>query len=160
MVPLLVITILAYLHIIAAMGWLGGAVLFMSVIVPGLRSFSPGASLEFLTKIESRAIMFFAGTATGTIVFGLGLLFALSISGTIIYTGLTLGLLAYLDAMLIAIPAFRKAEHIAKDLVSGKLSSPPPELASSLRRGTLSVASVVALLLVALMFMVASGFPF
>jgi uncharacterized membrane protein len=158
--PAIVITALAYLHIISAVGWLGGAVLFVSVIAPGLKSFSPGASLEFLVKIEGRAISFFVGTATATLIFGVGLLYAASISGETIDIGLALGLAAYLIAMLVAIPAFRKAEHIAKDLASGKLAAPPAELASSVKRGGMAVTLVVILLAATLMFMVASGFPF
>jgi Na+(H+)/acetate symporter ActP len=70
----IVITALAYLHVLAAMGWLGGAILFVSSIAPGLRSLSPTASLEFLAKVGPRSTRFFAGTATATIVFGLALL--------------------------------------------------------------------------------------
>src|SRR5437016_7683802 len=45
LVAAVVVTVLAYLHVLAAMGWLGGAILVVSSIVPGLRSLSPAASL-------------------------------------------------------------------------------------------------------------------
>src|SRR5207247_8055479 len=76
MVAPIVITILAYLHIISAMGWLGGAVLFVSVVGPGLRTLSPMARIEFLSKIGPGATRFFIGSSTATIIFGLGLLFS------------------------------------------------------------------------------------
>src|SRR2546426_2052471 len=76
MVAPIVITILAYLHIISAMGWLGGAVLFVSAVAPGLRSFSPMARLEFLSKVGPRATRFFIGRSPATIVFGPVLLFS------------------------------------------------------------------------------------
>ncbi len=156
------ITVLAYLHIISAMGWLGGAVLFVSVLAPGLRSLSPMASMEFLSKVGPRATRFFIGTSTATVVFGLSLLYAdLSVLSTDIYVGLTLGLIAYLDAMLVTVPGFRKADYLAKEkLASGQAGPPPPEFAKALRRGGLGVATVVVLLVITLMFMVASGFPF
>ncbi|MDA4128948.1 MAG: hypothetical protein OK422_05800 [Thaumarchaeota archaeon] len=161
MVAPIIITVLAYLHIISAIGWLGGAVLFVSVVAPGLRSLSPTARLEFLSKIGPKATRFFAGTSTATIVFGLALLFSSDVSGTNINVGLTLGLIAYLVALVVAFPALTKADHLAKEaLASGQAGPPSPELAKALKRGGLGVVVVVLLLVVTLMFMVASGFPF
>jgi hypothetical protein len=162
MVALIVITILAYLHIISAMGWLGGAVLFVSVVAPGLRSLSPTARLEFLSKVGPRAIRFFIGSSTATIVFGLALLFSFpGVFGTTITAGLTLGLIAYLDAMLVAIPSLRKADHLANEVLAGGQAGPPsPELAKALKRGGIGSATVVVLLVITLMFMVTAGFPF
>src|SRR2546428_12973562 len=71
MVAPIVITILAYLHIISAMGWLGGAVLFVLAVAPGLRALSPTARLEFLSKVGPRAVRFFIGSSTPPIAFGL-----------------------------------------------------------------------------------------
>ncbi len=166
------ITALAYLHIISAMGWLGGAVLFLSVIAPGLRSVSPATRVEFLSKVGPRAANFFIVTSSATIGFGLSLLYfflngdfsLLSLStafGADILVGLALGLIAYLDAMLVAIPAFRKADHLAEEMLASGQSGPPsPEFMKALRRGGLGVASVVVLLVITLMLMVAAGFPF
>jgi len=163
MVAPIVITILAYLHIISAMGWLGAAVLFVSVIGPGLRSLSPTARLEFLSKVGPRGTRFFIGTSTSTIVFGLALLFSFpGAFNTTITAGLTLGLIAYLDAILVSIPSFRKADHLAKEmLASGQAGGPPsPELAKALKRGGIGVTTVVVLLVITLIFMVTAGFPF
>src|SRR2546425_6935937 len=100
MVAPIVITILAYLHIISAMGWLGGAVLFVSAVAPGLRAMSPTARLEFLSKIWPRATRFFIGSFTATNVFGPALLFSFPSAFTpTIIAGLTLRLIAYLDAI-------------------------------------------------------------
>lgn len=156
----LIITILTYLHVISAMGWLGGAVLFLSVIAPGLRALSPGASLEFLVKVGPKSTRFFIGAATSTIIFGLALFFALQgdFPGYGIYAGVTLGLLAYLTAMLGAVPAFSKADRLAKDMLSNPPSGPPPaEFTGALRRGGISLTIIVVLLLLAVIFMVASG---
>jgi hypothetical protein len=162
MVAPIVVTILAYLHIISAMGWLGGAVLFASVVAPGLRSLSPTARLEFLSKVVPRAIRFFIGSSTATIVFGLALLFSFpGAYSTTIAAGLALGLIAYLDAILVTLPSLRKADHLANQmLASGQAGPPSPELAKVLKRGSLGSATVVVLLVITLMFMVTAGFPF
>jgi hypothetical protein len=143
------------------MGWLGGAVLFVSSIAPGLRTLSPAASLEFLAKVGPRSTRFFAGTATATIVFGLGLLSVLpGLLGTNILFGTAFGLLAYLTAVLTMV-SFNKADHLAKEMLAGgQAGPPPPEFTKALRRGGIAVTATVLLLVVALVFMVATGFPF
>jgi putative copper export protein len=162
MVAPIVITILAYLHIISAMAWFGGAIVFLSVVAPGLRSLSTTASLEFLSKVGPKATRFFIGASSATIVFGLGLLAAFpDVLGTGLYIGIAIGLIAYLDAMLVAVPSLRKADHLAKEvLASGQAGPPPPEFVRVLKRGGTGVATVVGLLVITLMFMVVSGFPF
>src|SRR2546425_6735368 len=103
MVAPIVITILAYLHIISAMGWLGGAVLFVSAVAPGLRSLSPMARLEFLSKVGPRATRFFIGSSTAPIVFRLLLLFSFPRAfSTTINVGLTLGLISYFEPLLVS----------------------------------------------------------
>lgn len=162
MVAPIIVTFLAYLHVIAAMGWLGGATLFLSVVAPGLRKLSPGASVEFLAKVGPMATRFFIGSSTATIVFGLALYFSLTFPpGSGIIVGIGFGLAAYLDALLVAVPGFRKADHMAQEMMKGAQSGPPPPaFRGALRRGGLGVASTVLLLAIALLFMVAAGFPF
>jgi len=161
LVAAIVVTVLAYLHVLAAMGWLGGAILSVSSITPGIRSLSPAASLEFLAKVGPRSTRFFAGSATATIVFGLALLGAApSVLGTSLMGGIAIGLIAYVTA-IITMLSFRKADRVAKQLLAGGQSGPlPPELSKALKRGGISVAITVLLLVVALMFMVVTGFPF
>jgi hypothetical protein len=156
-----VITALAFLHVISAMGWLGGAALFVSSVIPGTRTMSPTASMEFLAKVGPRATRFFAGSATATIVFGLALLGAVpSFTGTGLIVGVGFGLLAYLTA-IVTLLSFRKADHIAKEtLAKGQPGPPPPELAEAVKRGGITVVATVLLLIIALAFMVATGFPF
>jgi hypothetical protein len=74
--------------------------------------------------------------------------------------GVGIGLIAYVTAIFTMV-SFRKADHIAKQLLAGGQSGPPsPELAKALKRGGIAVAITVLLLIVALMFMVVTGFPF
>jgi hypothetical protein len=161
LVAAIIITVLAFLHVLTAMAWLGGGILFVSSIAPGLRSLSPAASLEFLAKVGPRATRFFLGSATATIVFGLALLGVVpGLMGTSLMGGVAIGLIAYLTAIMTML-SFRKADDIAKRLLAeGKAGPPPPELAAALKRGGMFVGITVLLLVVALMFMVATGFPF
>lgn len=157
-----VIAVLTFLHIASAIGWMGAVVFFLSVIGPSVRNFTPAASLEFLTKVGPRQIRYFAGTATSTIVFGLALLF--TTFGTdyttwprYIEVGFSLGLLAYLIALLVAIPSFRGADKVAHQIMSNpQAGPPPPELARYLKRGNQAAIAIAIILLLALVFMVLS----
>jgi hypothetical protein len=157
-----VIAALTFLHIASAVGWLGAVVFFVSVIGPSVRTFTPAASLEFLTKVGPRQLRYFVGVATSTIVFGLALLF---VSFGTDYTtwpryieiGFSLGLLAYLIAVLVTVPTLRKAVGIAHQMMSNpQAGPPPPEFAGYLKRGNQAAIAVAIILLLALVFMVSS----
>ncbi len=158
-----VIAVLTILHILAAMGWLGGVLFFLSAIGPGVRSFTPPASLEFLTKVGPKQLRFFAGAATGTIIFGLGLLF--STFGTdfstwpiYIEVGFTLGLIAYLIAVLVTIPTFREVDKIAHQMMANpQAGPPPPEFPKLLKRANIAAVAVALILILTLIFMVSSA---
>jgi len=158
-----VVAILTFLHIVSAMGWLGGAIFFLSTISPGVKTFTPPASLEFLTKVGPRLVRFFVGAATATIIFGLGLLFAafgtdLSTWPMYIETGFGLGLIAYLVALLVTVPTFNKLDKIAKQMIANPQGGPPPpEFATYLKRSNMASIIVVLILLLALVFMVSSA---
>ena len=161
-----VITILAFLHIAAAVGWMGALVFILSAIGPGIRTFTPAASLEFITKVGPRQTRFFIGTATATIVFGLALLFEyFGSSGwpISIEVGFVFGLIAYLIAMGVTVPSFRNADKVAHKIM-GSQGPPPPELGAQLagymKRGNIAAISVGILLMLTLVFMVDTGFPF
>lgn len=162
MVDQSVIAVLTFLHIVTAMGWLGGVVFFLSAVGPGVRAFTPPAMLEFLAKVGPKQIRFFAGTATGTIVFGLALLFAAfgtdySSWPNYIEAGFGFGLLAYLVAIILTIPTIMKASRIALQVTNGPPGPPPPELPKLLKRGNMATMAVALLLLLALVFMVSSA---
>jgi hypothetical protein len=166
MVAAIVITIFAFLHIIFAIAWLGGAIFFVSAVGPAVKTFTPATSLEFLVKAGPGQLRFFAGSATATIIFGLALLFSsLGTDYTLwpntIIAGFTLGLIAYLNVLLVAAPAFRKVDRIAKELMKNPQAGPaPPEFAKNLNRARLGAASTVVILVLATVFMVATGFPY
>jgi uncharacterized membrane protein len=158
-----VIAVLTFLHIVSAMGWLGGVVFFLSVIGPGVKRFTPPASLEFLTKVGPKQIRFFAGVATSTLVFGLALLF--TAFGTdysswpgYIEVGFGLGFVAYLIAILVTIPTFRKVDKIARQMMANPQGGPPPpEFAKLLKRANMAAVAVAVVLFLTLAFMVSSA---
>jgi hypothetical protein len=158
-----VIAVLTFLHIASAMGWLGGVVFFLSAIGPGVKVFTPPASLEFLTKVGPKQIRFFAGVATSTLVFGLALLF--TAFGTdysswpgYIEVGFGLGFVAYLIAILVTIPTFRKVDKIARQMMANPQGGPPPpEFAKLLKRANMAAIAVAVVLFLTLAFMVSSA---
>jgi hypothetical protein len=149
-----VVAALTFLHIASAMGWLGGAMLFLSAVGPGARTFTPPASLEFLTKVGLKLLRFFAGVSTATIAFGLALLFATfgadyAVWPWYIEVGLTMGLIAYLMALLVTIPTFRKLDKMAQEVMSKPPGPPIPDFPKLLKR-----ANMAAMLVMTLVFMV------
>lgn len=160
-----VISVLAFLHIVAAITWLGADLFVVSVILPSVKTFTPGASLEFLTKAEPRIVRYFAGTSAATIVFGLGLLFeAFGPDYTqwpaSIDIGFTLGFVAFLIAWMITIPSARKAERFAHLMIqSPQQGPPPPDFMTTMARLGMSAMLVGVILIVTAVFMVVTAFP-
>ena len=100
---------------------------------------------------------------TATIVFGLARLFATfgtdySTWPSYFEVGFGLGLVAYLIAVFVTVPTFRKVDKIAHQMVaSPQPGPPPPEFSKLLRRANLAANAVAAILLLTLVFMVSSA---
>ena len=156
-----IVTILAILHVVSAMAWLGAATLFVSIVAPGLRLLSPMARLEFLAKVAPKVTRFFIGVATATVVFGLALFLASDVSDIPLYVGALLGLVAYAVALGVTVPAFHKADRIANQALANPQGGPPsPELGAVMKRAGMGATLVVVLVVVAAVLMVVSGFAF
>jgi hypothetical protein len=141
---------------------MGALIFFLSVVGPGVRTFSPGASLEFLTKVGPRQLRYFGGVATSTIIFGLALVFAafgtdVSNWPGYIEVGMTLGLIAYLIAVLVTIPTFRKADKVAHAIMANPQGANPAELAGLLKRANMAAMTIGVILFLTLVFMVSSA---
>ncbi len=159
-VPSYLVTVFAYLHILSAIGWLGGAILFVSSVAPMVRRMSPPATLEFLATVVPRVTRFFLIIATSTVISGPLLLLTIPDFSPILQVGIVLGLAAYLVA-LFTIWTFTKLTKTAKEMVKGgRAGPPPPEFLQQLKVGGIGTATIVLLLTVTLMFMVFSGYPF
>lgn len=170
MVQPFVITVLAYLHVASGIGWLGASFFFLMVLTPAVRTLSPMASLEFIAKVGGKAVRYFIGVASSTIIFGLLLLYFringdfstlwTSGFGQTITIGFTLGLIAYLDAALFVGPTLTKASKVAAELMKYPPQGPPTELMSLMKKGGRGALIGTIILFVAVAFMVAAGFPF
>ncbi len=67
---MLITAILAWFHVISAIGWLGGGIMFVFVVGPALAKLSPPSSAEFLVNVAPRVARFFQISAASTILFG------------------------------------------------------------------------------------------
>ena len=135
---------------------------YLSAVGPGVRSFTPPASLEFLTKVGPRQIRFFAGASTATIAFGLALLYAAFGADYTswpwyIEVGFSMGLVAYLIAILVTVPTFRKVDRMAHEIMGNPPRPPPPEFPGLLKRANTAATAVAIILFLALVFMVGSA---
>ena len=165
----MLITVLAYGHILSAVGWLGGALFLTFVLGPGLQKLSAPSRLEFLAKLIPKILRYLLGMIASTLVFGLLLLYffiggdfsMLSPSttfGVTISTGIALALVAAAIGVGITIPSFNKAVAIAEGLLKSGQQPPPPELMKYSKRARMGSVAAVILLLVVLVMMVSSAF--
>ena len=160
-----VITILAVLHVVSAIAWLGSVAFFISSIGPGLKTMTPGANIEFFTKVGARILRFYGVAGTLTIVFGFGLLleaFGANYAAwpATLEVGFSMGLLAYLFALGVTVPAARRLDRLARQLHKEPAAGPlPAEVVQNLRRLSLGANVVAFLLTLAAVFMVVTGFP-
>jgi len=116
--------VLLVLHIGAIVAWMGGAALFVSVIIPSLSKMSPSSRAEFIQSALPRYLRFITGSSILAIIAGLILYgyttqtatsLAPSTSGLVyIQAGAILGLVVLIIALGILVPAGRKFISLTK----------------------------------------------
>ena len=159
-VPDVLVTIFAYLHIISAMGWLGAGILFVATLAPATGKLSLPARLEFLATVVPRMTRYFLIVATSTVVFGPALLLTIPDYSPYLYVGIATGLTAYL-VVLYDFRLFGRVSTMAREMIDRPTAGgPSAEFLRLLREGRISTILTVVLLMVTLMFMVYSGYPF
>ncbi len=157
-VPDIIVVVFAYLHIISAMAWLGGALLFTSALAPSTSRLSRLARLEFLATAIPRLTIYFFAAATSAIVFGFALFITIPDFSQYLYVGMATAAAAYV-LIVTEIPVFTRIGDRARALgAEGSTSSLAADLAKDMKRGRISTVTTVLLLAVTLMFMVYSGF--
>lgn len=168
MVQNVVIVILALLHILSTIGWMGTAMFVVMVMTPTLLRLSLPTRIELILTLFPRLIRYVTVFATLTIVFGALLAFA-TVGGSInsfalsnpwgfrIIVGAVLTLLAYFMAVGIAVPTLRKIMHLVEWMKQNPKDKPPAEMASLQNRLKISTMIVLALLTIILVFMVAAA---
>jgi uncharacterized membrane protein len=162
--------ILAWFHIIFAMMWLGGGVMFAVVVAPALAKLSPASSGEFFVKVVPRVARFFQIVAGLTILFGVLLVYVgisngdfpgLDLStkwGLSIIIGLSIGVVALLVSEFLAVPPLLKVIAMIKEMQASGQHQPPAELPKTLRRASLTANASVILVVLTLVLMVSAGF--
>jgi len=152
---------LLVVHIGSVVGWMGGAALFTSVIIPSLSKMSPQARIEFIRSAFPRYIRFTAGSAILAIVAGLSLYayitqvvtsLAPSPAGTpYVSAGAVLGLIVLIIALGIMVPSGRKFVALTKEPPSPQTQ---PRIASLQKRMNIAGRAGLSLLGIALILMV------
>lgn len=130
----IIFIVLLALHIGSIVGWMGGAVLFISVVAPSIRRMSLPSRAEFIISTVPAYVRFIIGTSITGIVAGVLLFWyattvipslAPTSSGmTLIQAGTVLGLLALLLAFGLVLPTSSKLVSNAKQM---KSTNNPPQ---------------------------------
>ncbi len=167
---MLTTAILAWLHILSAISWLGGGILFGFVVGPAIPKLSTVSSAEFFVRVAPRIARFFQIMAGSTILFGALLAYTgvsngdfpgLSPSttwGLSIMIGLSLGVVAFVVGELLAVPALNRVIRIFSEMQTSGQREPPAELGKAIGRARFTATATVGLLILTLVFMVAAGF--
>jgi uncharacterized membrane protein len=158
----IIIDVLAYGHVLSAMGWLGGGILLSFVLVPSLRNLAPAAALEFNAKVLPKVLRFMQTVVGSTLIFGILLFYVVSDQlgpdqTNEIYAGIGLALVAGVIAFAVVLPSLGKVVKLAGEaLQSGQ--PPSPEMMKRAKRAGMGSLIAAALLLIVLAMMIASGF--
>jgi uncharacterized membrane protein len=164
---MLLTAILAWLHVLSAIMWLGGGIMFGMVIVPTLSRFSPAASGEFLVRVGPRVGRFFQVVAGSTILFGVLLLYNIGGFGLLdpsttygieLSIGITFALVAFVISEFFAVPPILKAVRLIQEMQKSGGHEPPAELPRTLKIAGITAMTTLVFLLLASAFMVAAGF--
>ncbi|HEY4823348.1 MAG TPA: hypothetical protein VIH83_06670 [Candidatus Bathyarchaeia archaeon] len=159
--------VLAWLHILAAIGWMGTAMFLVMVLTPSMRRLSPSSRRDLILKLFPRFIRYVTVFATLTLVAGILLAFAYAGSnleslspttrwGFMITVGASLALVAYALALGLGLRSARKIVKILNTQQDPQ-RTPPPEIMKLQVRMRLTATTVMILLMLSLVFMVAAS---
>ena len=166
MFPALVNTVLTWLHIFSAIGWMGTAMFFVIVlsrVIPGL---SQPTRTELLSTLFPRFIRYVAVFSTLTIIFGGVLTIGLSgpsgpslndTWGLSITVGALVALIGFGIAHGLVLPAARKIARLSRDTQKMAQQVPSVDGARLQRRMRIGGTVVLFLLVVSLVFMVTAA---
>ncbi len=162
----ILLEVLLWLHIVAAIGWVGAAMVFGMVLGPVLPTFTPATRGEFIVKVFPKYIRFIEIFTIATPIIGVAL--ALSMAngdfsmfapttqfGLFISVGAALAVVALVVAFGVVTPAARKVLKLTEAMM--KAPGPPsPELLGANKRLRGGAAIGLVLLMVILVCMVAA----
>ena len=168
MASTLILGILAWFHVLSAIGWFGGDIVLLIGMEPKFGKLSPATRGELMTTLFPRLNRLEMIFASGTVAFGVlyayeftgGNLTILSPTtswGLAITAGATLGFVAFLLEVVVDYPAEKKVIAIMTEMRANNQLVPPAELSKYHERSEFAESAVLILLFAALAFMVASG---
>lgn len=160
-------TVVQWVHIFGAIGWLGGAMVFGIVIGPAMEKFSAPTRGEFVVRVVPRFVRFIETFSILTVVFGILTVAAyangdysiMSLSnsfGLYISIGAVLAVVAIGIAMGVIVPATHKIVKITESLMKSP-AQPPPELMVASKRLKFGSLSAMVILIAVTVLMVAAA---
>ena len=156
-----VLVTLLSVHLLLALGWLGGELMTVFVIGPGLQQMSLQSRCEFIAKVIPRAIRFVDWMIVGTGVTGFLLAFVtpsqVEASGVVVSAGIVLALSAAAVEVVATTPSFKKMVSLGAVLQKSGQQIPSPEMAGFEKRARWGSLAGSVLLVAVLVLMVISG---
>lgn len=160
-------TVVLWLHIVSAVGWLGAAMVFAMVVAPALATVSPQTRLEFFEKVVPRYVRYVVVFSLATLLFGVATvlvivngdysMMSMSTSfGLYVSTGALLALVAAALGLGVVSPTALKMSRLAKSLVANP-GPPPPEFMALGKRLRLASTSAMLVLVLVVLLMVAAA---
>ena len=156
-----VFLVLLVLHVGAVVSWMGGAILFVNIIVPSLSKMSPSSRSEFLQSALPRYQGFAIVSAIVAVIAGVSLYGYITTVATqyqpsqagapYVQTGAVIGLLVLILALGVMLPEGRKFLALTKQTPDPQTQ---PKIASLQKRMVIAGRLAVALLGIALILMV------
>ncbi len=166
---MLLTAILAALHVVSAILWLGGGMLFGFVIAPRVSRLSPQASGEFFSNVGPAVVWYFRVVGPATVLFGLLLLstmtqeglgqLALSNSwGFSLMAGMSFALVALIVSEGAAVPALASLIRLVRAAQGPEGATAAQALPKAGRQAALAANVTIAFLLATFACMVGAGF--
>ena len=155
---------LLVIHVSSIVAWMGGGVLFVSVIAPSLRTMTLSARGEFVANTLPRYFRFIGGSSITAVIAGLVLYGYITVvanslaptgSGQIsLQIGAIIALIALIILFGLGMPAGRKMVSLVKQMMKGAGEDMAAQLAVQQRKATMAARLGVALLGVTLILMI------
>ena len=162
-------TVLTWIHVFSAVGWLGAALLFGMLIGPLMPKLSPATRSELILKLFPKYLPYVQSFAVSTLIFGavlavvstngnLSIYAPTNLYGFYISIGVGLALVSAVFGFGLAIPSAKKILKLTREMTATP-GPPPPEMAKASRRLRIGSTTTMVLLIVVLVFMVAAANP-
>ena len=164
-------TVLLWLHIVSAVGWLGAAMVFAMLIGPTLLTLTPSSRGELIVKLLPKYIRYAEIFTFVTPVFGLVLALYITQGNWAIFSpntyfglflsiGALLSLVAWVISFGFVAPTGRKIVKYTTDMIKNPGAPPPAGLQrASQRLRIASTTGLVVLLLIVVCMVVAATPP-